>query len=1456
MNPFHDCPGAGRAQPRRHLRRFRAVLLLLLAVTSLLGGAVATAADPLRIEPGDKIVIIGNTLAERMAMFGHWEPLLHGRFPQHQLTVRNLGWSADEVDLRPRSKDFQDHGHELSDHKPDVVIAMFGLNESFAGPEGLEEFRTKLKQFIETTTSTAYNGAAPPQLVLCSPIPHEDLHRRELPDGASTNANIELYSAAMRELAAESDRTRFVDLYEPMRPRMDDPETDLTINGIHLNDQGYGHLAEVLDAGLFGPAPQWNTAHLAALREAVLERNEQFYYDYRAVNGYYIYGGRKNPYGVVNFPQEFAKLRAMIAVRDQRIWDIAAGVPVSDEIDDSGTGELTPVESNVHSELPVTTPEESLQRFVVPEGFEVELVASEVEFPDLENPVAFKFDARGRIWVSTMPSYPMYLPGTPPNDKILILEDTDGDGRMDKQTVFADGLHLPIGFVLGDGGVYVSQQPNLMFLQDTDGDDVADHRETILHGFDTADSHHSISAFTWGPGGSMYFQEGTFHHTQVETPYGPRRVKDAAVFRYEPRTEKFDIFVSYPFANPWGHCFDAWGQNFVADASGGDNYYGTAFSGEVIYPNKHRRMETFLVKQWRPTCGCLIVSSRNFPDEMQGDYLLNNTIGFLGTLQYRVRDEGSGFKAEPVEPLLSSTDTNFRPVDLSFGPDGALYLVDWFNPLIGHMQHSLRDPNRDKHHGRIWRVRYTKKPLLEPPQIAGASVDHLVSLLGAYEDATRAAARGELRLHETDQVLDALERWLAKLGSGKESGDEVIEHAHLEALWVRQHHDAVDAAALERVLTSPDPRARAAATRVLGYWRDRIEGSTDLLVRSAGDEHPRVRLEAVRAASFLDAPEGQRVVARAMQEPLDYYLNYTIGETTTTLEHRGGSTPQGESDLVNRLAESLVPQPQLVSVVRLAARTATPAELGKIVTGVLAGPYESTVRAAALEEIASAAAARKLTPTVDAERIIAAYQTAASGRRTDLAVVLARVAGDWQVLGIEQALSDVVFDPQADGEAVQAALVALTKFNTPSGSDTIGSLFRTDLTSELQLRAAAALAGSRPAPALEMLTSALAHGVDDYELIRLVVDAWLSQRDGAAKLAAALEKREIPADTAKMMMRAMYSAGRSDPELLAALQRAAGIEGGGRPLSAEEKLSLVRRIESEGNPHAGQAVFRRQELNCVKCHAVSGAGGQVGPDLSGVGVNSPVEYLLDSILLPSQQIKEAYVTLNVLTVDGEIVRGVKVDSDQNRLVLRDADNREVVIPVDDIEDQSEGPSLMPEGLHHLMTENELVDLVAFLSALGKPGDFVVNSRPTIQRFQVLSDAAVKRELMSLAEGELEGQLDKIDGAAWESAYALVDGRLPVADAAAISPEMPLILRGTIDVVVGGPVAVRVDPAENLQIVVGGKSIAADGSQAVNLSEGRHHVYVIYDEGTPPAELTVEVVRSDGAKTQLTIVGGI
>ncbi|MBY0514710.1 MAG: HEAT repeat domain-containing protein [Gemmataceae bacterium] len=874
-------------------RRLAVVIAAGLAVVALAVVALAVGAwfyfskptkppGVLELRPGDRVVIVGNGFAERMQYFGHFETLVHGRFPEDNLVVRNLGYAGDELTTpTTRAVGFFDHGHKLPDHKPDVVIACFGFNESFAGPAGVGSFEFALDKYI-TETRAADTGRGPPRLVLVSPLAFEDLGRPGYPDGKAINGNLRLYTESMRRVAADHG-VAFVDLFAPSQKLMASADRKLTVNGFHLTDDGDRQVAAVLDEALFGSRPAAR-ADYEQLRAAVNEKNLQFWYDYRTTNGNFVYGGHKTGPDKNRFPAEFAKLRRMIANRDERVWAVARREHVPPQIDDSGTGDLPPVESTLKDPPPPRTPEEEAKSFTLAPGFEINLFASEADFPDLKKPVAMAFDATGRLWVTTMPSYPMYLPGQPVNDKLLILEDTRGTGKADRATMFADGLYLPTGLALGDGGAYVGSQPNVWFLKDTKGTGTADHRERLLMGFGNADVHRSVNTFRWGPGGELYFDEGVYSYSQVETPYGVRRNFNGGIHRYEPRTGKLDVHVAYKFGNPWGHAWDRWGQEFVSDAADGSTYFATAFSGQVDYPHKHAEMATIYPKQkeWRPTCGSVVVGSRQFPDDWQGDYLVNNTLNVQGILRFKLADAGSGFAATAAEPLLKSADPNFRPVDIAFGPDGALYLTDWYNPIINYLVYSLRDPNRDATRGRIWRITAKGRPLAPRPRIAGAPVREVVELLKSPEDATRDQARRELRLRPSPDVTAELGRWLA----GLDPNDPDHWHHQLEALWVCQQLDAVNDPLLRRLLRGPDPRARAAATRVLVAWRDRLPDVLKLLQVQVNDEHPRVRLEAVRGLSFFRTAEAKSIAAELEKNPLDDYLVYALSETRATIDRR------------------------------------------------------------------------------------------------------------------------------------------------------------------------------------------------------------------------------------------------------------------------------------------------------------------------------------------------------------------------------------------------------------------------------------------------------------------------------------------------------------------------------------------------------------------------------------------
>jgi glucose/arabinose dehydrogenase/azurin/lysophospholipase L1-like esterase len=909
--------------------RIAAVSVVVVALLSTMP-ARGRAADPLALQVGDHICIIGNTLAERMQYDGWLETLLHARFPKHDLVIRNLGFSGDEVATRLRSKNFGTPDEWLSgkgdpiggyqenrlagtNTKADVIFAFFGYNESYAGQDGLATFKQQLGDWIDHTLAQKYNGKSAPRVVLFSPIAHEDVHSPDLPDGKENNARLELYTKAMAEVA-QAKSVRFVDLFTPSRQLYTSAKSPLTINGVHLNADGNRRIAEVIDRDLFGAAPAPREAFLTTLRQAVLDKNFNWFNRYRTTDGFATYGDRAfltfirgNPRDVnpknVQFskedvlPTNYEVLEREISVldvltsnRDKRIWAIARGTADPKAADlkalDSDTPPLIDAKTNEPGKGPngahIFVPgEAAIQQMTIGNGLKVNLFASEAEFPELVKPVQMSFDTKGRLWVACWKNYPHWQPKTPMDDKLVILEDTNGDGKADKRTVFAGDLNNPTGFEFYNGGVLVAQAPNLVFLKDTNGDDKYDVKQIILGGLDTADTHHTMNSFTFDPGGALYFQEGIFHRTQVETPWGPTvREADGGVFRYEPRSSKFEVYIPMNFPNPHGHVFDQWGRDIVFDATGGQPYYGPSFSTKKYYPametNKAPRPGNV---RTRPVGGAEILSSRQFPEEMQGNIIVLNTIGFRGLLNYHLSEDGAGLKWTEAEPILQSADENFRPVDAEVGPDGALYFLDWHNPLIGHMQHNLRDTSRDHDHGRVYRVTYTGRPLLKPAKIAGEPVDRLLDLLKEPEDRVRYRAKIELSAHDPKEVLGALQTWMGRL----DQKDPNYEHQMMEALWVQQWNNRVDEKLLNRMLRSKDPWARAAATRVLCYWRDRVQNPLALLKTQANDEHPAVRLEAVRAASFFKSPDAAAVAMTVRDHPQDRFIEYTFDQTMKTL---------------------------------------------------------------------------------------------------------------------------------------------------------------------------------------------------------------------------------------------------------------------------------------------------------------------------------------------------------------------------------------------------------------------------------------------------------------------------------------------------------------------------------------------------------------------------------------------
>ena len=790
------------------------------------------------LQDNDVVAMIGSGLAERMQHDGWMESILQSELKGKNVSFRNLGYSGDRTDHYPRSRGFTPIDSYLAHIKADVVFVFFGYNESFENNPA--DYESDLKTLVGRIRATKPNGKTFPRIVLFSPIAHENLEDPNLPDGKANNKRLAAYATATKN-AATASGVGFIDLFNTSQSLFKGSKAPLTMNGIHLNEEGNRLLGEVIGEAVLGRKIAAADS-LSSLREAVLEKNTQWFDRYRAVDGNDIWGGRSTLHFVgaqTNgdvLRHELIMLDAITANHDKKIWARASGKEY--KIDNSNVPKPIPVISNVggkgnmsnsdkEGSVKYLSSEETRNSITVPEDFQLNVFADEKDFPQLVNPVQMQVDGKGRVWAAAWPTYPKQAPIRKVDDALLIFEDTDKDGKADKVIKFAN-VPNPLGFEFWNGGVIVASQPNLIFLRDNDGDDVADERYVLAHGIGSSDTHHAANNLIYGPDGGIYWQSGVFLQNSIEHPWGPAlNSGSSAMYRFNPRRYTVAVHAGNS-PNPHGISFDYWGYHYANDGTGGRAY-------QVRPEGSGWKMHALLQKEVRPVAADAILSSAHFPDEMQQDFLICNTIGFLGIKQYHLdRDGGDGRKVGEVwgtpsgvdltvkmggkdvtaKGLLLSGDKNFRPTDAVFGEDGALYVSDWSNVIIGHMQHNIRDPHRDHKHGRIYRMSHKTRPLQKPVKISGASLEQLMKNLEHPIDGVRHRTRVELSGRNTAEVITACEAWMKQFDARK------VEHAHhlLEALWLHQAHNVRNTKLLSALLKSPEPHAVVAAQTVQHHW--------------------------------------------------------------------------------------------------------------------------------------------------------------------------------------------------------------------------------------------------------------------------------------------------------------------------------------------------------------------------------------------------------------------------------------------------------------------------------------------------------------------------------------------------------------------------------------------------------------------------------------------------------------
>ena len=952
---------------------------------------------------------------------------------------------------------------------------------------------------------------------------------------------------------------------------------------------------------------------------------------------------------------------------------------------------------------PPKSPAQALAAMTVPEGFTVELVAAE---PDLVNPVAMTIDERGRFWVTESLEYPRHQPG-PGRDRIKILEDTDGDGKVDKTSIFADGLNIPSGIAVGYGGVWVANAPDILFLQDTDGDGKADKQEVVVTGFGRDDTHELPNSLTWGPDGWLYGLNGVFNPAHI-VQNGKTWDFTCAVWRIHPRTREFQLF-SEGTSNPWGIAFNNDGALFVS-ACVIDHLWHLAERGYYRrqggpYP-PHTWILESIVKHphyLAAYCGIHYSDSDAYPPEWRNVLFMGNI--HEGAINTDVlEDRGSSYFGKPRPNFLEAHDVWFMPVVQKTGPDGCLYVLDWYDRYHCYQDASADPQGVDRLHGRLYRVRYKQTPHTPAGfDLAKLSDDELVQKLGGGNDFLRDTSRRLLaqRLIErrSQRGADALTPALQTLTFLQDEAG-LLGPAQMNALWALLSGDAADDAFLLNLMNQAAPLLRAWGVRAAGNRGDVSDAVRQRVAALAADESPNVRLQVAVAAPKLVGMDAVAVLVAVLQHSGDDALIPAIvwqnlkprldtqGEQFLALVAGLNQRAPAVNAVLPRVAEVLLsgkPDPQaLATLVRLlggdrAANRVLRAVLERVVSGEIAGAELASLQTELAGVVGPAVANGKnplhrdaLLLSVawgDANRPAAAawLQDAKLDAAERLLAAEALLVHDTD--GTAAKIAGYALDPATGSPEFRSSLLAaLGRSDDAAVAGTLLALFKS-LPAELQPRAA------------ELLTQR---------------PAW------AARLVAAVAAGTVPKDVLNVnQIRRLV--GSSDTALATQATAIWGTVREGRNPGREKVIADVKTMlaKTPGDPHAGIPVFKKL---CGQCHKIYGEGQEVGPDITGVGRNN-YDQLLSNVLDPSLVIGAGYQARTVVTTQGRVLAGLVVEDTPQRLVLKIQGGKTEAIPRDQIdEDVVSDVSLMPEGIETQLTPQELADLFAFLALDRPPSD--------------------------------------------------------------------------------------------------------------------------------------------------------
>lgn len=959
------------------------------------------------------------------------------------------------------------------------------------------------------------------------------------------------------------------------------------------------------------------------------------------------------------------------------------------------------------------TAQEARARMVLPPGFSAEVFASE---PLVRQPVAATFDERGRMWVIEYLQYPnpaglkpvtvdQYLrteydrfPEPPPRgpkgkDRIRILEDTDGDGTADQATTFVEGLNLASALAVGHGGVFVGQAPYLLFYPDKNHDDRPDgDPQVLLQGFGLQDAHATVNSMTWGPDGWLYGAQGSTVTAKI------RGIEfQQGIWRYHSKSQRFELFAEGG-GNTWGLDFDPLGHAFGSSnggfvtfhmVQGGYYWKGFAKHGPLHNPNTFGYFNS--VDYVGPkigghvTPGGIIYQGDAYPPEFRGTFIGGNLLA-NAVYWHLLTPKGSTFQARHGGTLIDSHDTWFRPIDLLTGPDGCVYVVDWYDQRASHLD--PRD-NWDRSNGRIYRIVHDRHKPIEAFNLAARRSEELLAYRTATNNWYAAEARKNLAERRDPSITAKILETLIP---------ERNPVFALRDLWALAVSGGLDDARASELLGHPLADVRRWTIRLLGddeRCPPPIHARLIALAESDPDAALRSQLASScqrwRAQDALPILEALVKRSEDVEDPqIPLLLWWALEKHAQT--HRGQVV-----DLfldAETLKRPVVARHLYERIARLLASNGTSEDLS-LLARVLGAAPDSATRQAGFAGMDQGFQGRRFQEVpVELTKVLDQLAREQPDDRSILRVAY--------VLGSPQARSRVeqrATDPKL-GHGERAGWVeVIGQALSPSGQSALLAVLADDQSSGLHPAALSALAGSRDAAVAEAIVKACPRW--SISLRERAVNVLAAKPEWAARLLEALEKQVIAVKEIKTSQ-ALQIAALGRAELTGRLEKVWGkVPTAGSPEKAR-RIAEIRGVLPEGDK--GQAargvlVFREA---CAGCHRLFNEGERIAPELTGAERGN-LDFLLTSTIDPSAVIRKEYQAETLALSDGRVLTGLVIEETKNALTLFDAQKQKTVVPTAEIEARrAAATSIMPEGLLDTLKDEQIRDLFRYLQSAGPP----------------------------------------------------------------------------------------------------------------------------------------------------------